>query len=573
MDSLTGLREDHGFDATTFYQALGDELGVSFGGIFSGEIGIIKLKNPTRVAAELEHLHRQKTASSGFAENYAHYRIHSLEVPALSRILFWPLTRANMNYYAMTEGHLIFSEDLEDLKSFLGDLDSDNTWGKSSEWNKFLSTAPETNLGIIFDGLNGWPSLREHLESKWQHWGDSTHFLNVNKGSFQFSRLENSYYLNGTLQFNPARTAALNKQKEKYTEVNLPQPLHSYLAVVRNHNTGTNELLAQDEGNNLLLFSPKLKVLFTTPIDGQIVSEVSQIDFYKNKKLQYLFATRKSICLIDRLGNPVKGFPRVIEAKSEIQFLSVVDSDNTKNYKFLVSTQSGAITQYGQDGKIVPDWKRIELNTELWVAPRMVRESGKDVLIAISREGAVYGFGRTGTPLGGFPVALKVRPSGNWFFENANGQKVITLVSDEGTWIQLDLKGKIVSKSNLVRASGSSRFSLVVTARDERYVISRIDKKQIAVLDQRGSPLFEKDNPGSDELALTPFLVHGKMIYSFTDPQQEFSYFFDQKGKPIISQPLENQKKPVILNDKSGNIYFYAVNKNKIQLYQLERGD
>jgi hypothetical protein len=373
------------------------------------------------------------------------------------------------------------------------------------------------------------------------------------------------------LQFNPKFSPAVLEQKEKVLEISLAQPIVAPLTVVRNHTTGGSELLALDDANNLILFSSRLRTLFKVKLDGQIRTEITQIDYYKNKKLQYLFATEKSIYLIDRLGNGVKGFPRTWAGKKPIRFLTVIDYDNTKNYRFLISDTGGRMILHDKEGNPVPEWNDIELGKELWVPPLPVRSRGKDYLLAITQDGIVYGFTKKGERLDGFPLNLKVRPNGNWVLEKADDREVITLVSDDGVWIQLDLKGKIVNRNNLVKSSASSKFSLVTTS-EGHYVISRIDKNKMAVLDGGGNIIFENDNPGSNELFLTYFEVgHGRKRFGFTDPQQEFSYFFDENGKSVFFRPLENQQKPAITIDKSGSIYFYGVNKDKIQSYKPAR--
>src|SRR5258706_3850365 len=570
-DSLKAIQERYGFEANRFYGALGDELGVCLAGIFSDELFIVELKNAHEAITQLNKLRRHNKGDLLPMENYSHYQIRSLNVPGLPVALFWPLADHAMNYYVVTDHHLIFSQDLDDLKSFIDDLNAENTWGKSIEWNEFLSTSQETNVGIIFDGLNGWPSLRTILTSKWLSFGDSTHLLNISKASFQFTRLERSYYFNGVLEFNPKRSRSALERKEQVLEVSLPQPIATPLTVVRNHTNGSSELFAQDHANTVFLFSSKLKNLFKTKVDGPITTEINQIDFYKNEKLQYFFATEKSIYLIDRLGKMVQGFPRTWTGKNPIRFLTVLGYDNTKNYRFLISDTQGRMTLQDRQGQLVPEWRGVELSNELWVDPRPVRSRGKDYLFVITKEGVVYGFNKKGEPLKGFPVTLKIRPNGNFVFEKKDGREAITLVSEDGVWIQLDVTGKIVNKNNLLKSSAASRFSLASTP-DDHYVISRIDKNKMAVLDGTGNVLFEKDNPGSNELYLTYFEVgRGQKLFGFTDPQQEFTYFFNENGHSVFPHPLENQKKPAIAIDKSGNTYFYGVNRNQIQSYKPAR--
>ena len=239
--------------------------------------------------------------------------------------------------------------------------------------------------------------------------------------------------------------------------------------------------------------------------------------------------------------------------------------------RFLVSDKKGTLVQYDGEGKVRQDWKKVELNGELCVAPRPVRAMGKDYLVAITRDGMLYCFNRKGESVNGFPVNLKLRPVGNWFFEMENDQGVITVIGEDGVVIQIDLKGKVVNKTNLVKSSAGSRFSLVTSLDLDHYVISRIDKGKIAVLNSKGEVVFEKENPGSDELFLTYFeLARGRQFFGFTDPHQEFTYFFDRNGKSVFPGPLENQYRPAMTIDKSGNIYFYGVNKNRLQGRQAQ---
>ena len=43
------------------------------------------------------------------------------------------------------------------------------------------------------------------------------------------------------------------------------------------------------------------KVLWKIPVGDQITSDILQVDFFNNNKLQYIFTTRNAIHIIDRL--------------------------------------------------------------------------------------------------------------------------------------------------------------------------------------------------------------------------------------------------------------------------------
>ena len=86
--------------------------------------------------------------------------------------------------------------------------------------------------------------------------------------------------------------------------------------IVKNHINNTNEIIIQDSKNILYLINSRGQVEWTREIDGKIIKEVNQIDSYKNGKLQYVFATAKSLYLLDRKGRDVGRFP--LKFKDEI---------------------------------------------------------------------------------------------------------------------------------------------------------------------------------------------------------------------------------------------------------------
>ncbi len=567
-DSLASIERKFNFDAAAFYNTLGSELGISSGGVFTGEVLAIKVKNPGAVMAELAKLQKALPVDVPPVEDYSHVQIRPVPLPQVTRALFWPLSNRDMNYYTITDQYLVFAENDDDLKSFVDDTDAENTWGKSTAWNGFLSTTQETNAGVIFDAANAWTPLRPLLTNKWQAFGDSSQFLNINRGSFQFARLEHSYYLNGVLEFNKDRAHTLIERKEKFLEATLASPLMLAPRVVTNHTTGGSELISQDKQNNLILLSSRLKNLFTTRIDGAIRTAILQVDYYRNKKLQYLFATDNKLWLIDRLGKRVDGFPKQTGLTKPARFLTVVDYDNSRRYKFLLSDDAGKMVLLDHEGRIDADWKGADIKNDLFGPPQVIRSRGVDYIFAVSEDGILYGFDKHGTVVPGYPVKLNVRPSGAWTIEQNNEHgDVITVIDREGLLVQADLKGRIVNRNNFVKSSASSSFYLS-PADAGHYVVSRIDRNKIAALSGNGNVLFEIDNPGSKDITLTFFETAGKQLYAFTDPQQEFTYFFGSGGRSIFSRPLENQLRPAVIADKAGTLFFYGVNQNSIRSYK-----
>ena len=106
--------------------------------------------------------------------------------------------------------------------------------------------------------------------------------------------------------------------------------------MVRNHADRTFETLVQDSAYNISLVSPQGKALWKLQTEGLITGEVMQIDYYNNGKLQYLFTTPGLLHVVDRLGNHIKPFPVRIP-EQDIEFVSLVDYDHSKKYRFFVA--------------------------------------------------------------------------------------------------------------------------------------------------------------------------------------------------------------------------------------------
>ena len=79
--------------------------------------------------------------------------------------------------------------------------------------------------------------------------------------------------------------------------------------IVKNHTNNKNEVIVQDSKNIIYLINNNGQVEWTKKIDDKIIKEIKQIDSYKNGRLQYVFATKKSLYLVDRKGRDVGKFP------------------------------------------------------------------------------------------------------------------------------------------------------------------------------------------------------------------------------------------------------------------------
>lgn len=161
-----------------------------------------------------------------------------------------------------------------------------------------------------------------------------------------------------------------------------------------NHNTGATEIFIQDRNNNIYLISSSGKILWRAAIREKITGEVFMIDYYKNGKLQLLFAGRDYIHLIDRNGNYVDKFPVKMRSPAS-NILAVFDYENNKDYRLFIAGEDRKIYAYDRSGTVVRGWNLFTVRGKVSDPVAFYRVRGKDYLF-VADDQAVYVLDRTG---------------------------------------------------------------------------------------------------------------------------------------------------------------------------------
>lgn len=131
--------------------------------------------------------------------------------------------------------------------------------------------------------------------------------------------------------------------------------------LVTNHYTSEKEILVQDAKNSLYLVNQAGRVLWKIRLDGPVMSEIYQVDYYNNGKLQYIFNTEKGIHLLDREGNYVERYPVKLRADAT-NGIALFDYDKRREYRIFVACDDRRVYAYDLEGSIVQGWtfKRTE---------------------------------------------------------------------------------------------------------------------------------------------------------------------------------------------------------------------
>ena len=531
--------------------SLSGELGVcwmeSKGQMMSKILIINSPKSTDDWLTALNSLSEKLSTDTIFYEKFSEYEIRELPLYRFPEKLLWPLVSGfNTSYYTRLGDAIFIGENLEELKRFLDDIDREETWGKSVVQNQFLeSTLLESNVSLYINTPRVWSVFENSLHPRWKEFARENRSLikSLGMGAIQFSHLNDSYYTNLSWSYNQTtRTPSLGTRASSDKIITNFNETLARIYVVRSHASKMEEIIVQDSSRNLRLVSADGKVQWKLPLEGFIVGNVEEVDFFNNGKLQYFFATPGVLHVVDRLGNYVEPFPVKLRER-EIEFVSIVDYDHSKKYRFLVAGKSGKLWMYDKTGSNLDGWKPKDVSESLFAAPRHYRIRGKDYIVSIRKDGNVHLLNRRGEVLKNFPINLNARPSGEYFLESGNTLETtyFVVISRDGFRIKFTIDGKIHSRETLVKNTVDSNFSLILDQESKSYLILRQEPKQLTLFDDNLKQVVKSDFVGSNHAKLQYMDFGGDKVYiAITDTDQELSFVYDGHGNLVTSVPVES---------------------------------
>lgn len=578
QDTLAQLSKSLAVDFKKMMNNLSGEIGTVWledKGQRTSKVVVINSRNGVDTWLKTFDLLSQKVSMDTiFYEKYSGYDIRELPIHRFPEKIFYPLVSGfNTTYYTGTGNTIFLAEDLSQLKRYLDDVDREETWGKSVAQNQYLeSTLLESNISLFINTPRIWNVIESSLRPRWKKFVKDNRGLlrTLGMGAAQFSHLNDSYYTNVSWNY---KTTNATKKRDDDTEQKLITNFDGRLvklAVVKSHVDKTNEVLVQDSTLNISLVSSDGKVLWKIPSDGLIADEVIQIDYFSNGKLQYLFATPGALHIVDRLGKYVKPFPLKIP-ETEVEFVSLVDYDHSKNYRFLIAGRSGKIWMFDKDGTNLEGWQPKDLGESLFASPRHYRIRGKDYIVAIRDDGNAYLMNRRGELLKNFPINLNARPSGDYYLETGSTREntAFVLVSRDGFRIKFNLEGKILNREALVKNTVDAHFSLIPEKDFKSYMISRQEAKQFTLLDEKLNTVLLSDFIGPAAYTQYSDFGSGKVFITVTDASQELSFVFDAQGKLVTILPFESRAialRPLDLD----KVRVYTIFENMLTMQPLQ---
>lgn len=476
-------------------------------------------------------------------------------------------------YITAVDDMIIMGNSMKAVKIFLDDVYNDNTWGKSIYHKSFLEQiSPESGYKFVLNVSRFWSNVIGMASPEWKVFFQkyapqlkSVEWL-VLQQEGETSHIELHYQLD---DIKPITDIVLAENMAVQFNEKLISGPHAIL----NFNDKSTDYLVQDERHQVHLVTDEGDIVFSRQVEGRIIGDVFQIDFYKNGKLQLLFATTHAIYGLDRLGTLLPDYPIAVPSGENVSHFNLLDYDKDLDYRYFTGTETGSLFLFDKFGKALEGWAPKYTSSGLTTAPahhRIPRVG--DFMVAVNTSGDLYLMNRRGELKAGGPLKLGNGISTDYAImesSRAVDTQLVT-VNQEGEVVKVNFNGEITYRNQLLRPDRDTRFSLVRDQSNGNYLFVQHEYNKITVLNAEEEPLFEK-NIFSDDVAFQYFSFGGdKNIFVVIDQVQGFIYLYNLQGQLLNTRPISGYEELEISYSGSNNEYsILAIHGTRFSKYKM----
>ena len=205
-------------------------------------------------------------------------------------------------------------------------------------------------------------------------------------------------------------------------------------SLIKNHRTNDLNIFFQDSDNKIILSDLSGNKIWSKNFESKIISDVHQIDMYKNNRLQFVFLTLEYLYILDIKGNVVKKVRN--KASGTKKYLSVFDYDKNKNYRLVVE-EGRTVSMYDSKLNVVKGFKGTKTKKNITNSMDHVRILNKDFLIQYYDDKTFEIFDRRGRVRIKLPKDLKYEST---VFKNQNK---LLFLSEGNEIVKIDISGEV----------------------------------------------------------------------------------------------------------------------------------
>ncbi|MFO7844896.1 MAG: hypothetical protein R6V16_13880 [Bacteroidales bacterium] len=418
------------------------------------------------------------------------YKVYHLPVEGLFKTLFGDFYSGFENpYFTFIDNFMVVGNSQKSLVHFIHstilhktlnhDLKFDHfTNNLSSKSNFYFYTNLSRSQKVISEYLS--PNLQSGLKSN----------IDLIK---KFQAFAVQFRNNNSMIFNNIYLKYIPEIKEDAVtiwESRLDTATHFKPSLVTNHYSQENEIFVQDLNHKIYLINKVGRILWRLQLNEKINSEVYQVDYYKNGKLQLLFSTKNKIHLIDRNGNYVERYPIELRSPSTAG-IALFDYEKNLDYRIFIPCENKNIYLYGLDGNLINGWEFQQTDTRVNTPVQHFRINSRDYII-VADQHRIYILNRRGHERIGINRQFAKSKNNSFILKHADQETNTRFVTTDitGTIKMIDLNGEVTEK-RIKTFSADHFFDYQDIDGDgyKDYIFA--DKNKLEVFNNKGDKLFD----------------------------------------------------------------------------------
>jgi len=430
-----------------------------------------------------------KSFTNIYTSNGEEYEIKKIPEKNLPEMYFGVLFKnINAEYITFIDDFIVFGENIKALQGLIDAYEKDRTFKrKSINYSLIKSFPDQSNIFFYTDLFHSKNAILQILNKKHKNLfdKDAEELISVQGPAIQF--ISDSYPIYTTLKL------FLNSKKQQISETVWEVRLDTLIAtkpqIVLNHNTLEKEIVIQDVADKIYLIDKNGKIIWTRQLDGRIISDIYQIDFYENNKLQLMFNTKNKIYCIDRKGNWLEGYPVVLKSPAT-NGISVFDYDQDKNYRIFIATKNKKVSLYNKEGKLIEGW--LFNKTENIVKEKIKHFKNKDKDYIVFKDNSqIYILNRKGEKRVTLEASISLSENSKVYFTQDNSvlKAHFSVTNPSGTVYSIFESGKIMKETlntyskehfySYIDLNGDKIPEYIFTDKNQTEVYNGINKKRI----------------------------------------------------------------------------------------------
>jgi len=391
-------------------------------------------------------------------------------------------------YVCCIGNFMVFANSTDDLRLLADEITLNNTMKANLAHSDFRNNfSTSSTMFAYFSFAKGSEILKRMLSRQYATDIETQKYSIGEMGSFgiQMKEVDEMMYCNISLVESDQPAVA---DKQSSWETNIGTDLVTKPYIVTNHDTGEKEIIVQDQNNVLYLINSSGREIWHIQIDDRIIGDISQVDSYKNDKLQYIFSTKDKIYIVDRLGNFMPKFPLQLRAEASSP-IAVFDYENNRNYRIMVACNDKHVYLYDISGNLIKGWNFGETENTINSEISHYVISGEDFIVFHDNY-KIYFVARNGAQKMEFQTNFKFSDN-NIYCDLSSSAKFVT--TDENGTIHRFYKSNKQDSVSIRKFSAKHNFALSDIDSDGKPEYIFTDSTKISVYNTSSKLLFEHD--------------------------------------------------------------------------------